>query len=134
MKYLKGTLVAFVATFIFSLVYVSAGNTLTFIDITIPGFQGTYTSEQRDKTDNINMQYIEKYDAIDDLSGDNRAVNARVRGMLAGMQNSSWVATVADTKVALGDNSKTLGSWKMELKANKWLVSSASFWGMWTYQ
>ncbi len=130
MKYLKITLSVFIATFIFA-VYNAAAQTLTLINVTIPALKGTYMTSQQDKY-NTNTQYIEKTECTDDLTGDGRAIIAKVHGMFAGMVDSSWVNTPKNQNVSFGSNSQSIGGWKLYLQSNKNLITTASFWGIWT--
>ena len=130
MKYWKITLTAFIATFIFA-VYNANAQTLSLVDITIPSFKGTYMTSQQDKWD-TNTQYIKKTECTDDLSGDGRAILAKVHGMFAGMSDSSWVTATKNQNVSFGSNSQTIGGWKLYLQSNKNLITTASFWGVWT--
>ncbi len=130
MKYLKSTLVLFIATFVFALVNVKA-QVVSVAGITIPAFKGTYMSSQRTKSVD-NLQYIKKTSCIDDLSGDGRVVDARTHGMLAGMTDSPWVEAKPNTKVSFGTNSETIGIWKLYLQSRKSLPTTATFSGQWT--
>ncbi len=132
MKYLKGTLVLFVATFLFAVVDVKAGY-LGIAGAEIPIFSGSYTSSQREKY-NDTYQYVKKVNCLDDYSGDARAVMAKARGMYAGMTDSSWVETVKGSNVSLGSNSRSIGGWRLMLKSKKSLPTTASFTGEWLYE
>ena len=87
MKYLKGTMIAFVVSLILS----SSANalSLTFSNITIPALRKTYTSEERVRTNTINEQTLHTINAIDKVSGDGRAIDARVKGMNTGMETTT---------------------------------------------
>lgn len=130
MKYLKTTLVLFIATFVFALVNVEA-RVVHIAGITIPVFKGTYMSSQQNKSVD-NLQYIKKISCIDNLSGDGRAIDARAHGMLAGMTDSPWVEAKPNQKVSFGANSKTIGIWKLYLQSRKSLPTTATFSGEWT--
>ena len=69
MKYLKVTLAIFVASFIFGMYNANASETVTQIEITIPSFQGTYSSNQKQKWSNAN-QWAIKTECKDKASGD----------------------------------------------------------------
>ena len=127
MKYLKTTLVLFIATFVFALGNVEA-RVVHIAGITIPVFKGTYMSSQQNKSVD-NLQYIKKTSCTDNLSG---AIDARAHGMLAGMTDSPWVEAKPNQKVSFGANSKTIGIWKLYLQSRKSLPTTATFSGEWT--
>ena len=131
MKYLKGSLAIFAIAFVFSVINVNAKQTLTLKDITIPIFSGTYLSTQANK-DIDNLQYIKKTSCVDNLSGDGRVILAKADGMLTGMKDSAWVEAKPNTNVSFGSNSKTIGLWRVDLKSNKSLPTTATFNGVWT--
>ena len=130
MKYLKTTLVLFIATFVFAIVNVKA-QVIGIVGITIPSFKGTYMSSQRDKSYD-NLQYIKKASCRDDFSGDGRVIDARAHGLLAGMKDSPWVEAKSNQKVSFGANSKTIGLWRLYLQSRKSLPTTATFSGEWT--
>ena len=132
MKYLKGTMIAFVVGLILS----SSANalSLTFSNITIPAFKGTYTSDERVKSNTTNEQTLHTINATDRISGDGRAINARVKGMLSGMSTTSWKSAPKGKVISFGSSSREIGSWKLQLQSNKNLPTKAGYWGTWDYQ
>ncbi len=131
MKYLKGTLVLFVATFLFAVVDIKA-STLALAGTNIPIFSQPYITSQREKYDNT-YQYIKKVNCLDDYSGDGRAIMAKVQGMYAGMDDSAWVEATKGTNVRFNSNSTSIGGWRLWLKSKKSLPTTATFVGEWTY-
>jgi hypothetical protein len=129
MKYLKSTLILFMATFIFAAYNVSA-QTVTLNDVTILSFRGTTLASKSFKSGQ-NVQKIRKTSCTDDLSGDGRVVLAGLHATTAGANDPSWV-TVGYSNTSFNNNSKSMGSWNLNLQSNKNLPTTASFWGVWT--
>lgn len=129
MKKIKIVVVLLLLTCITSLANIKADSYLGFCDITIPAVQGIYTSPAVNKK-TISDQYISKSGAIDKLSGDERAIGARIQGA-----TTSYVTVPRDSYAKLGSGSTGLGlspvAHKLEMRANKWTVSSISFSGIW---
>lgn len=132
MKYLKGTLVLFVATFLFAVTDVKA-SVLGLAGVEIKAFGASYISPQKEKY-NDTYQYVKKVNCLDDFSGDGRAIMAKVQGMYAGMSDSSWVEATKGANVSLGSNSRSIGGWRIWLKSKKSLPTTATFVGEWTYE
>lgn len=132
MKYLKVTFLAFVVAFGFSVVNANA-RTLVLQDVTIPSFSGIYSTNEHVKG-NENLQYIQKTGCTDDLTGDGRVILSKVHGTLTGMNDSNWVEAKPNQNISYGSNSRTVGNWKVYLKSNKSLATTASFWGVWTIE
>ncbi len=129
MKKVKFIVVLFLLTCITSLANIKADSYLGFTGITIPSLQGIYTSTAVNKK-TMSDQYISKTGAIDKLSGDERAIGARIQGA-----TTSYVTVPKDSYAKLGSGSTGLGlspvAHKLEMRANKWTVSSISFSGIW---
>ncbi len=132
MKYLKGTIIAFAVTLIFSMSVNAAS--LTLSNMTIPIFGGIYNSPERVKGNDKNTQKLETINVIDRLSGDGRIVLVRTVGTLAGMPTTSWYETTKGKTVNFGEVSREIGSWKLQIKSKKSLPTKAGYWGIWTYE
>lgn len=128
MKKIKITLVLFLLTCITSLVNIKADSYLGFAGVTLPAGQGIFTSTAVNKK-TMSEQYISKTGAIDKLSGDERAIGARIQGV------STYVTVPKGSYAKLDSGDTGLGlstvAHKLQLRANKWTVSSVSFSGIW---
>ena len=124
MNKIKIILGVFALSILVSAFSVNASSYLTFLDITIPRLSKTYTSEEKSK-DIENLQYIETDAAIDDLSGDSRAILAKVTG-------TDWIEANGDSGYhTWGTSSQKKGTYNLYLKAKKSTLSTASYWGTW---
>lgn len=132
MKYLKITVSLFAVTLVLSLVGVSA-ETYNINNIKIPIFSGVYTTAEKAKM-NFNNQYVKKTKAVDDWSGDGRAISAKVHGKLTGMYDTAWTSIPQNKNVMLDNNSTVPGSWELKLRSDKSLASTATFSGVWTIE
>ena len=132
MKYLKGTMVGFAASLIFSL---SANAlSLTFSNITIPALSNIYTSSIRIKSNTKNKQTLYTIDAKDRLTNDGRVIQARVRNTVSGGVTTAWQNATKGSTINFGTDSREIGEWKIQLKSKKSLPTKAGYWGTWDYQ
>ena len=126
---LKTVVGLFLFTCILSMYNVKADSFISFIDIKIPSAQVVYTSDPVTKT-TISEQYVKKNGAIDSLSGDERAIGARLKNI-----TTYYVETEKNKYVQLFSTNSSLGAnpgvYELQLKANKWTVTSVSFTGSW---
>lgn len=129
MKYLKGTLAAFLIVTIFSVIQAKAGS-MTFNNIQIPSLKVSYTSGQVSK-DTTNAQSIMKRTCKDNLSGDNRAVEAQVHNMFGGDNYSNWLSIPYSWASWSEEKTRNISEYKLNIRASSKLLSSASFWGSW---
>ena len=133
MKYLKVTLAIFVASFIFGMYNANASETVTQIEITIPSFQGTYSSNQKQKWSNAN-QWAIKTECKDKVSGDGRAIKGRVQGMISETKTTEWIMLpLNEWKKFDSPQANSIGLWRLQLKSNKWLATEARYTGVWQY-
>lgn len=123
----------FVITSILSLNNIKASSVgdgwLSIANFNIPAMQGTATTGEATKN-TISNQYLQSYGAIDSMSTDHRAIQARINGI-----GSSYVDLVEYQDIQLKNNGslgQVPGNYKLQLKAKKWTVSGATFFGMWT--
>ena len=118
-----------IVTCVFSLLGVNASSYASFIGIDIPAFNGNYTSGYYTKTEYGN-QYFKKTSAIDQLSGDERAIQARLKDTA-----ESWVTAPKGQVVQLDSSNYGsglgTGSYRINIRASKSTVSKAWFNGYW---
>ncbi len=134
MKYLKITLTIFIVTFALVTVSASAINdspTVVVInDITIPALKKTWTSEQFLKYNNT-FQFVKTLYCDDNVSGDGRAIEGNAVSLLHGVGSTGYKALPKGDKINMGEVSKNLGNWELQLKSKKTFLTTASFWGTW---
>jgi F0F1-type ATP synthase assembly protein I len=128
MKKIKCLVFIFTLTLITSVFNIKADSYLGFASITIPSMSGVYTSPTVRKT-TFSEQYIMKIGAIDKLSGDERAIGARLKNI-----SNTYVLTTKNAYTKLKSQS-SLGlipaEYQLQLKANKWTLSAIYFSGTW---
>jgi len=127
MKKIKGMFLVFAVTCLLSIMGVNAGNYRSFIGITIPAMQGTYTSTSEHKS-TISNQTVKKNGAKDNLSGDERAIQSRLSGLATAYIDVSTSYKALKNNGSLG---QIPGDYKIEFKAKTWTASSATFTGSW---
>lgn len=133
MKYLKVTLAIFVASFIFGIYNANASQSTTLVDITIPSFRGIYSSKQKTKYSEAN-QWAIKTECKDKLSGDGRAIEGRVQGMLAGNNTTYWIELPLNQwKKFDSPDANRIGVWRLQLRSIKNLATEARYTGVWQY-
>ena len=134
MKYLKITLTIFIVTFALVTVSANAINdnpvVVAINDITIPTLRKTWTSEQFLKYNNT-TQFVTETDCIDKVSGDGRAIEGNAISLLHGVGSTGFKELPKGKKIDMGEVSKNMGNWKLQLRSKKSFVTTASFWGIW---
>lgn len=129
MKKFKFVAALFVITCILSLSNIKADSYLGLSGIAIPAMQGTYTSANATKTTYSN-QYVKSFGAVDNLSGDDRGIGARIYGI-----GTSYVTLSVGNYVQMQNNNSGVGSipssYQLQLRATKWTVTSATLTAMW---
>lgn len=127
MKYLKVTMALFAVTLCLSLVGVSAREYTQLVDIKIPAFRGAFVSKQVDKGADWSMtQKVKKTKIKDDWSGDGRAVQGKIQGLLQGMVTTDWKELPQGKNIDFGSDTKTQGGWKLHIRSIKSLASTAT--------
>lgn len=127
MKYLKCTLALFALTLCLSLFGVKATQYTQLINIKIPAFSGSFISKQVDKGyDWEYTQKVKKTAIKDDLTGDGRIVNGRIQGMFSGMITTDWKELPQGKNINFGSGTEVQGGWKLWIKSNKSLVTTAT--------
>ena len=119
----------FLITCVTSLSNIKASPSFAFSQITVPAMQGIYTSDAQTKQ-TISDQYIMKTGATDKLSGDERAIGARLSGV-----SNTYVTVPKNSYAQLDSGTTGLGqspvSHQLQLRATKWTVSAVYFSGIW---
>lgn len=128
MKKIKLLLGAFIISCVLSVSGVSA-KYLSFVGVKLPAWSGVYTSSKVTKSTN-GYQYIKTSGATDLLSGDGRAISARVYGA-----GTSYVGATTGKWIKLQDNNQytTVAGidYQIQLKATKSTLSKVSYNGIW---
>lgn len=126
MKKVKILLVFFIVTCIMSVLNVNATSFKALASIEIPAMQVQYTTDYYEKTV-WSSQYASKTGALDKLSGDERAIVARIA-----QEDLYWVSLPKGQVVELyGASTQAAGTYKLALRADKLTVSGIYFSGMW---
>ncbi|MCI8547501.1 MAG: hypothetical protein HFJ38_01290 [Bacilli bacterium] len=132
-KYLKITLTIFIVAFLLGTVNAHAKAEISIMDVTIPVFEGSWISGNYEK-DTWTVQSVKKQDCIDNISGDGRVILAKAHATWNENSSSNWTETVKNAYVNFnGGDTANPGSWRLYLKSNKFLPTTASFWGSWRY-
>ena len=127
MKYLKITLAVFVVTLCLGAVGVNATQYTQLVNIKLPIRSGIFTSKQVDKGDDWEYtQRVKKTSAKDNLTGDGRAFRGWSRGMFAGMITTEWKELPQGQNIDFGSGTEVEGGWKLRLKSNKSLLTTAT--------
>ena len=128
MKIIKFVSFLLVATCITSFMNVKADGYLSILSVTLPSWSGNYLSSSATKT-TISDQYVKSAGAVDNLSGDGRAVEARVYGIntyTTLVKNSNVKLYAGNTHLAQGT-----GSHRLEVRSVKSLLTTATWSGTW---
>lgn len=127
MKYLKATIVLFGISLCLSLVGVNARQYTQLVNIKIPSFSSYFISKQVDKGDDyIYTQKVKKVAISDDLTGDGRAIEGKLRGMFAGMITTDWKNLPLGSNVEFQDGTRQQGGWQLWLMSSKSLATTAT--------
>lgn len=127
MKYLKITLAVFVVTLCLGAVGVNATQYTQLVNIKLPIRSGIFTSKQVDKGDDWEYtQRVKKTSAKDNLTGDGRAFSGSIKGMFAGMITTEWKELPQGQNIDFGSGTEVDGGWKLRLKSNKSLLTTAT--------
>ena len=112
--------VLFAITCVLSLNNIKADSSLGFNNITIPSAQGVYESSSVKKV-TTSTQYVKGFGAYDTMSGDGRALLARISG------TSTYYDVIDDQYVNIDPLrlSNNPGTYKLQVKAKRWTVSTA---------
>jgi len=130
MKYIKISLSIFIFTLIFSASY-SKAIVSVINDITIPSLSGIWTIGEEVAKYNSSEQKAMKTSCTDNLSGDERAIEARTYDMYGGGNYSSWIVLSTSYKGWGSENTEYNTSYKIQLRAKSSLLTTATFYGRW---
>lgn len=129
MKKIKILLGVFIISCIFCATGVKATSFKSWVSLTIPALSKTYTSDAYQKTV-FSDQYAKKDYATDKLSGDERAIQARLQNI-----TTSWTDLPKGSIIKLNAGSTNLGqapgTYKLQLRAKLSTVTEAYFGGHW---
>lgn len=129
MKKIKILLGVFIISCVFCATGVKATSFKSWASLEIPRLQGIYTSDAYQKTV-FSDQYAKKDYATDKLSGDERAIQARLQNI-----TTSWTDLPKGSIETLDVGSTNLGqapgTYKLQLRAKKSTLSEAWFGGHW---
>ncbi len=130
MKYFKSVFVLFLIV-----------TTLSAFDVRADFYTGRITIPNRNQIwysgpvkkglPKVETQTIMSTMSYDNLSGDERAVKARLQGTIFGLGQTAWENTIIGVHVPFESKSQALGMWCLELYATKWLLTSSTFNGHW---
>lgn len=129
MKNFKIILGLLVVTTLLSVSNIKASGVMTYTRISIPAFNGIYTTESETKT-TMSEQYIHTIGAVDWLSGDARIIGARLNNITT----QYVIATEGQTVQLPSENTSigaTPGDYKLDLKAQKWTATTVYYTGTW---
>ncbi len=130
MKYLKYTVALFIFALMLSTLGVNAKQ-YNIDNITIPVFSGIWNSGQKEK-ETFGPQQIKKISCTDSLTGDGRVILARTYSYYDPVGYSSWIE-VPYSYASWGASNQNAGAYRLELKSNKSLPTTAKFNGVWQY-
>lgn len=129
MKKFKILFITFIASCIFCAIGVKADHFTSWASLELQALKGIYTSDSYSKTA-WSDQYAKKDYATDKLSGDERAVEARLQNI-----TTSWTTLPKGQTTKLNAGSTNLGqvsgTYKLQLRLQKSTVSGARFGGTW---
>ncbi|MBS7020855.1 MAG: hypothetical protein KH135_03160 [Firmicutes bacterium] len=130
MKYLKYTCIAFIASLALSCAGVNA-LVVGLYNVQIPILGNIWTSGIETKQ-NWGIQEVMKTDATDNVSGDGRVILARTYEMTGGGNYSSWITVPKGSWANWGNYNADKDQYRLQLKSQKNLITTASFYGNWS--
>ena len=124
MKFLKITVTLFIIVLCLSLSGVNATTYFTIQGITIPAMSANWTSQQVDKGHDANEQKVKKISCKDNVSGDGRAISGRILYLFSGGGYTEYKTLPQDVNVSFGNNTISMGAYKLQIKSNKKLLTT----------
>lgn len=129
MKYLKGTLIAFVVTVVFCTVSVSAAQ-YSMANVSIPSLKGIATTEKVNK-DNFSPQKFDLTACTDSVTGKELGAEVRTYSVNYGGY-TSFVTAKKGKKVTISSSKHTNpGTYKLNVRANTSSLFNAKLFGTW---
>lgn len=126
MKIIKTISLVFLLSIICSISGVKANGTyLSFANITIKAFGGTYVTDQVYKT-NTTLQTIETTDMT-------TTMKARTRAMITPSGYSSYITLKKNQSQNWGSENNELNQYKLEITCTGYNLLNESYWGTWKY-
>lgn len=129
MKKFKILFITFIASCIFCAIGANADSHKAWVTLDLGAFKEIYTSGSYSKTV-LSNQYAKKDYATDKLSGDERAVEARLQNITTG-----WTTLPKGqiTQLNMGSTNlgQSTGTYKLQLRLQKSTISGARFGGIW---
>lgn len=120
----------FAITCVLSLGNIKADSYLGFAGIKLPMLSGNYTSDYVTKvTDSI--QKVKSFGAVDDLSGDDRAVSAKIANISTPYTDLKVGSYVDLNYVNSSGEGWYHGNYKIQFKCKKSTLSTATLSAMW---
>lgn len=129
MKYIKYSVLLFVCAVLLSSVGVNAQS--VSINVTIPWFSNSVlAADHVDKDESGPVQQVKKISCVDNVSGDGRVILAQTYSYYDPAGASSWIE-VPYSYANWGTQNNFAGQFRLMLKSNKSLPTTASFSGTW---
>ncbi len=120
----------FAITCVLSLGNIKADYYLGFAGIKLPAFSGTYKSSQAKKT-TYDVQKVDSYGAIDNLSGDDRAVQANLYNIGTSYVDLKTGQYVKLNYVSSSGLGYAPGTYQILFRCKKSTVTAATLSAMW---
>lgn len=128
MKYIKYSVVLFVCALVLSAFGVDAQSVA--INATIPWFSNSVLVKDHVDKEEIGIQQVKKTSCTDNVSGDGRVILAETYSYFDPAGVSGWIE-VPYSYNNWGDKNSFTGQFRLMLKSNKSLPTTASFSGSW---
>lgn len=128
MKYIKYSILLFVCAVVLSAFGVNAKNVA--VNVTIPIFSQSILAKDHISKDEYGIQQIKKESCVDNVSGDGRVVLAQTYSYYDPVGPSGWIE-VPYSYANWGNKNSSTGQFRLILKSNKSLPTTASFSGTW---
>lgn len=129
MKYVKYAFGIFIVTMIMSLSGVSA-LVVEIVNIQIPIMQMSWVSKEYNKQTTGN-QSVMKTQSYDNITHDPRAIKARTYAVYGGGNYSDWVTVPQNKWAVITGSNKQIEPYKLNLRSDKQLLTTATFYGNW---
>lgn len=128
MKYIKYSVLLFVCALVLSVFGVNAKNVA--VNVTIPIFSQSILAKDHISKEESGIQQIKKESCVDNVSGDGRVVLTQTYSYYDPVGSSGWIE-VPYSYANWGNKNSWIGQFRLTLKSNKSLPTTASFSGTW---